>query len=229
MESRIKAEQAEYSRVLAAVTEEAERLRKEKEEVSGLKDVEKQLLSKVGEINDMVEKVRGELKRGNEQLAADEKRLLASEETAKHIKRDIESSSKELEELSKGMKESYKELEAMEKEFAANLECLSKGELEKIGAYSEGRQLAEKFRAFFSKTREIEGMIARAEKEEGELKRHFDALVRKARAFSVVASMPDVKKEIASLQGELMAAEERKSALSAQLKKLRGLVRSVVS
>jgi len=228
IDSKVKEGRSEYDKVTSIINEEADRLKREKAEVEGLKSSEKELQSKVDEINKIIMHVRRELETGNQVLAADEKRLKASEETAHRVKEEIESSSKELDSLSKQVKGSYKELDSMEKEFISNLESLDKGDVEKIGAYCEGKKLADKFKKFFGKTKEIEQLIHNAEKEEEELKEHFETLVKKAKAFSVLANIPDVKKEIVEIHEELAAVEERKKLLSVQLTKLRGLVRSVI-
>jgi chromosome segregation ATPase len=228
LDSRLKKEQATYKEVMAVVEQEIEKIRKEQGDVLTMKVSEKQLQSKVDEINRLISSVKCEIDKGNEQLRIDDERLHKTEQIAKTLKSEIESGSKELSEISVKMRSSCKELDEREKEFMKDIESLDKGELEKIGAYKESRQLVDKFKQFFSQTKEMEDLIVRTEKEEETLKQHYENLVRKAKAFSVLADIPEVKQELDGLKAELVDIEQKKGALSSQLKKLRNMMRAIV-
>jgi predicted nucleic acid-binding Zn-ribbon protein len=105
---------------------------------------------------------------------------------------------------------------------------MSKGDIEKIGPYAESKQVIDKFKRFFDRTKEVEDIIQSAEKEESELRDLFEKMVRKADAFSVMTSAPEVRGEVESLRKSLQEIESRKTLLASQLKKLRSLVRSVI-
>jgi chromosome segregation ATPase len=228
IEKRMKGDEKDYKEVLETIEEELQKIKAEREKVSEIKGEEKHLQSKVDEVDRLISHVRKEMEKGNEQLAVDEERLKKSEETARKIKEDIAATSKELESVSKEFSTSRKELESMENTFLKDLASLDKGELEKIGPYKESRDIVDKFKKFFSQTGEIESLIRKAEKEEEELREHFDNLSKKARAFSVVTSVPEIKKEMAGLHKELLEIESRKDLLSGQLKKMRTVVRAII-
>ncbi|MBN1544276.1 hypothetical protein JW898_02325 [Candidatus Woesearchaeota archaeon] len=228
MEGRLKKEQKEYHDVLDSLNQELEQIKKERESLTQMRASEKELQSKVGEINHMLEQVKKEIDKENQQISVDEERLKRSEDIAKKVKQEIESDSKELEDLSRQVKISRKELDALENEFVKDLDSLGKGDLEKIGSYKDIKQLIEKFKSFFDQSKEVDLLIQSAEKEDTELSEHFAKLLKKAQAFSVMTSAPEVKKEVEELHKELEAIESKKALLASQLKKLRAAVRSVI-
>ncbi|MBU2561146.1 MAG: hypothetical protein KKD17_02530 [Nanoarchaeota archaeon] len=228
MEDKLRKEQKEYHDLLDSLDQELEQIKKERESLTQMRASEKELQSKVGEINRMLEQVKKEIDKENQQISVDEERLKRSEGVAKRIKQEMESDSKGLEEISRQVKVSRKELEALEKEFVKDLDSLGKGDLEKIGSYKDSKQLIDKFKSFFEQSKEVDKLIQGAEKEEDELSEHFGKLIKKAQAFSVMTSAPEVKKEIEDLRKELEAIESKKALLASQLKKLRAVVRSVV-
>lgn len=229
LESRLKKQEKAYHDTLGDVEDEIKKIREEREKVTEMKVTEEDLKSKVDKINGMIDNVRREIEKENEQLEIDEKRLRESEEIAKKIKAELEGTSKELEEASKQFAASRKELEDMEKSFISDVENLKKGDFEKIGPYKESRQLADKLKHFFEQSKQIEEMIQKAEKEDSELREHFNRLGKKVQAFSAVTSVPEIKEEMSSLKDELLEIESRKKVLGEQLKKLRGFVRSAMT
>ncbi len=228
MDKRLKKEEKEYHDVMQDVEDELKEIKSEREKLEKMKTTEKELESRVDEINRMIGQVKKEIDKENEQLEIDEKRLDASQKTAEQLKKEIESTSRELGGLSDQFKSSRKEIESMEKDFLKDIESIKKGDLSKVGPYRESKEIVDKFKKFFDKTKEIEGLITRAEKEESELKEHFEKLAKKVQAFTAVTSVPEIKKEMSSLQDELKEIEKKKSLLGGQLKKLRGFVRSVL-
>lgn len=228
LDAKLKKEQESYKAVMSAVEQEIESIRKEQGEVTSMKSSEKQLQSKVDEINRLISSVKTEIDKGNMQLKIDEERLHKSEAIAKTLKADIDAGSKELAEISVKLRASCKELDSREKEFIKDIESMSKGELEKIGAYNESKQLVDKFKQFFTQTKEMDDLIRTTEKEEEKLKEHYENLVKKAKAFSVLADIPEVKQELDGLRTELLDIEQKKSALSTQLKKVRNMMRSIL-
>jgi chromosome segregation ATPase len=228
VEDKLKKEHKEYEGVIADIEEELQKIREERKKVEQLKGAEKDLKSKVGDINSMIESIRKEIDKENEQLDVDEERLKKSEETAKSIKEEVQSHSKELDEVAAKVRDARKEIEKMEKDFVKDLESLSKGDLDRIGPYKESKRLIEKFKKFFSETKEIEGLIHKAEREEEEIRDHFKNLAKKVTAFSVVTSVPEIKKEMAGLHKELVEIESRKDVLASQLRRLRSVVRAVI-
>ncbi|MBW2972436.1 hypothetical protein KY359_05355 [Candidatus Woesearchaeota archaeon] len=227
VEDKLKKEQKEYHDIIAGVEQELAEIKKEREKIEQMKTSEKELQSKVAEVDRMLSHSRKEIEKENEQLALDEERLKKSELSAKKVKEEIESSSKELDAVSVKLKSSHKDLEKLEQDFIKDVESLGKGDLDKIGAYKESKDMVEKLKKFFSQTKEIDDMILKAEKEEEDLKQHFDGLLKKVQAFSVVTSVPEIKNELDSLHKELEAIESRKHVLGSQLKKLRSAIRSV--
>jgi len=227
LERKLKDDHKEYEKIIASVEAELERIGDEKKHLDQMKASEKELEGKVSEINQMISQVKSEIDKGNRQLDIDEERLKKSEESAKKIKDHIQASSKELDSVADQVKGSHKELRSMEQEFIKDVESLGRGDLQKIGPYKESQELIKKFRTFFTSTKQVEELILNAEKEEDELREHFEALLKKAQAFSVMTSAPDVKKDLDSLRKELLAIESRKTLLGTQLKKLRGMMRAV--
>lgn len=228
VEEKLKKEQKQYQDLIASMGHELDEMKKEEQHLDSMKKSEKELESQVTHINGMLDQVRKEIKNGNAQLEADEARLKKNEDVAKKVKSEIESDSKEIDEVSAKLKESHKELTLLEKEFFKDIESLGKGDLNKIGAYKEGKELIERFQKFFTQTKEVDRLIVDAEKEEADLRNEFDKMLKKARAFSVVTSVPEIRKELGDLQEELKVIESKKSLLSNQLKKLRSAMRSVV-
>jgi chromosome segregation ATPase len=227
LEQKLRKEQDEYHAVMKSVEDELRTIKEERDKVSSMNETEKQLRSKVAEINRQMEQVRREIEKENEQLLIDEERLKKSESAAKSIREAVSAGTKELESVNESVKKSRIEIERLENEFTEDIERLGKGDLEKIGAYKESKELVDKFRSFFSQTREIEDLIHKAEKEEDEIRSHFESLAKKVAAFSIITSEPDIKAQMDGLRKELAEIESRKSLLSSQLKKLRSIVRSV--
>ncbi|MFH1063870.1 MAG: hypothetical protein V1729_02200 [Candidatus Woesearchaeota archaeon] len=227
LEGNLKKDEKEYKRVIDTIEQELEEMKKERARIETMKVSEKVIQDKVSEINRMVASVQKEIQKENEQLDVDEERLKKSEGYAKKIRDDIDSNSREIDDITKKMHAARKEVEELEKDFMKDVSLLGKGDLEKLGVYKEGKVLLEKFHKFFSQTKEVEELIRNAERSEEELSAQFDKLSKKTRAFSVVTSVPEVKKQIAALRTELLAIESKKSSLSSNLKKLRGLMRSV--
>lgn len=228
VEEQLKKEHKEYEEVIKSIEDELDKIKAEREKVESLKVSEKDLHAKMTQINATVEQVKREIDKENEQLAVDEQRLKKSEETARKIRESVLSSSKELDDVTKQVKDARKELEKMEAEFLKDVESLEKGDLKKIGPYKETQEVMERFKKFFSQTKEIDARIQNAEKEEDAIREHFQKLARKVTAFSVVTSVPDVKSEMSGLHAELAEIESKKSALASQLKKLRAVVRGVL-
>jgi exonuclease SbcC len=228
VESQLKDEHKEYEKVIGSIDAELKKIKEERDRIGELKSSEKEIHSKVNEINGMIEKIKAELEKENEQLDLDEDRLEKSESAAKSLREEIVSSSKEIEGVSKQVAASRKELEGMEKAFLKDIEALQRGDLDKIGPYRESKHLVEKLKKFFTQTRDVEDMIRRAEREEEEVREHFLKLAKKVSAFSVLTSIPEVKKEMEKLHKELEEIESRKNVLAEQLKKLRSVMRSLV-
>jgi chromosome segregation ATPase len=228
LESNLKNEQKDYEKVMAAVETELETIKKEREKIDSLKDSEKKMGAKVAEINRMIEQIKKEIEHENDQLDLDDERLDKSEESAKRIKAELDASHKEISHVTDKIKASRKEFEKMEKELVRDLESLGKGQLEKISSYKESKQVVDKFKQFFRQTDEVEALIHKAEKEESDIRDHFEKLAKKVQAFRVITTVPEVKKEMVSLHKELVEIEERKALLATQLKKLRNAMRSVV-
>ncbi|MBW2996824.1 hypothetical protein KY349_00620 [Candidatus Woesearchaeota archaeon] len=228
LDSKLKKEERSYREVLAKVEEELENIKKERDKVTHMIDTEKDLHLQVEHLNKQIGHIRDEIEKENKQLDIDDQRLKKSADAAEGIKKDIESTSKDLDEVSKQFTASRKEIESMEKTFLKDVESLKTGDLDKIGSYKESREVVDRFRKFFDQTREIEGLIHKAEKEEEELKEHFEKLAKKVQAFTAVTSVPEIKNEMGSLQNELAEIESRKKLLAVQLMKLRNVVRSVI-
>ena len=228
LDNRLRKEEKSYKEVLAKVDEELANIKKEREKVEQMKIAEKDLHSQVEHLNRQIGHIRDEIEKENKQLEIDEQRLKRSADTAESIRKDVESTSKELDDVSKQFSASRKEIESMEKTFLKDVERLSKGELDKIGTYKESKDIVEKFRKFFDQTREVEEMIHKAEKEEEELKSHFEKLAKKVQAFTAVTSVPEIKNEMSALHNELSEIESRKKLLAVNLMKLRSVVRSII-
>lgn len=228
VEDQLKKEHKEYEDVIKSIEDELAKIKAEREKMESLKVSEKDLHAKVHQINSTIEQVKKEIDKENEQLAADEQRLKKFEEVAKKIKENVLASSKELDDVTKQVKDARKELVKMEDDFLKDIESLEKGDLKKIGPYKETQEVMERFKRFFAQTKEIDSLIQKAEKEEAAVREHFQNLAKKVTAFSVVASVPDVKSQMSALHAELSEIESKKSALAAQLKKLRGVVRGVL-
>ncbi|MFC1741321.1 hypothetical protein ACFL3V_02190 [Nanoarchaeota archaeon] len=228
LESRLKKDQKRYTETFQAVEGEIDAIKKEREHLEVLQESENKLRSKVSEIDKLISHVRKEIDKGNEQIELDEERLDRSEKHAKEIRDELNTSAKGLVEMSKQVSISRKELEKMERDMLKDIENLSRGDLDKIGSYKESKQVIDKFKKFFSQANGVESLIEKAEKEEDELKEHFENLVKKVHAFSVVTSIPDIKKDMNSLKKELAEIESKKSTLGTQLRKLRTVVRAVV-
>jgi predicted ArsR family transcriptional regulator len=228
VEAKLADEQKQYAQIIAGIEEELEKIRKERDMIAEMKSSEKELQSRMGEINHMIEQAKQSIEKENAQLELDEKRLNSSEDLARKIKDEMKLNSKVLGQVSEQVKVSRKDLEKLEREFIHDVESMSKGDIEKIGPYAESKQVIDKFKRFFDRTKEVEDIIQSAEKEESELRDLFEKMVRKADAFSVMTSAPEVRGEVESLRKSLQEIESRKTLLASQLKKLRSLVRSVI-
>ncbi|MBW2966932.1 hypothetical protein KY362_00440 [Candidatus Woesearchaeota archaeon] len=228
LDAQLKSEQAGYKSAIEEVEHELESIRKEKEELSQMRASEHQLEKSVAEVNHMLGTLRAEIETKNKQLDIDEQRLKKAEEHAAKVKDEIISGSKELDAFAEQMKKSHAEIDALEKAFLKDVENITSGRMENVGAIKESKELVAKMEQFFSKTREIEEMIRRTEKEEEELKAHFEKLARTVQAFTAVASAPQIKNEMDALKAELSEIERRKSLLSDKMGKLRQVVRAIV-
>ncbi len=229
LEGQLSEDQKKYHDIMSSIENEMTELKKEQEMICSMKASEKQLESKVAEINHFINQVKTEIDKSNRQLAVDEERIKRSSEIAKKIKEDIAANSKELDQVSLQLAASHKELGRMESEFMKDLEKMGSGDLEKIGPYKEGKELVDKVKTFFSQTKEVDDLIKKAEVEETELKNEYEKLTRKVAAFTAVTSVPDINKEMSELSAELQAIETKKSMLGAHLKKLRNVMRSLVT
>ena len=228
VEKRLKKEHIQYAQVMEKLDAELEKVHDEQAKIETLKGSGKQLRTSVSEINQMLDQIKKEMEKEDEQLDLDAERLKKSEEAAKRIKESVAESANELDDITKKVRESRKELEKMEKDFLKDVESIQKGDLKKIGPYKETKEVLEKFKGFFAQTKEIETLIHKAEREELEMRDHFQKLAKKVGAFSVVTSVPEIKKEMEGLASELREIETRKDLLASQLKKLRTVVRAVV-
>ena len=228
LDARLSKDDKKYRAVLEGVDVEIRKIQGEKETVARLKSAETELQSKVNEINTLIGQVHKEIAHENEQLDIDETRLNKFESTAKDIRKGIESTSTELDDISKQFKISRKDLESMEQSFMSDIKSLKDGNIDNIGSFKESKELIDKFKRFFSQSKEIEVLITNAEKEESDLHEHFQKLGKKVKAFSAVTSVPEINNEINGLHDELVEIESKKHMLAGQLKKLRKIVRSVI-
>ncbi len=228
VEKRLKDEHNSYDKMLGGIDEELQKIKAERDKIAQLKTTENDMRSKVNEINAMIETAKKEIQKGNEQLSIDEERLKTAEQSAKAIRVELAASSKELDDVTNNVHKSRKELQAMEKDFFRDIDALKRGDLDKIGPYKESRHLMEKLKIFFEQTKDLDKLIAKAEQEEVEMREHFQKMAKKVTAFSVLTSVPEVKKEMSDLHKELVEIETRKSLLGTQLKKLRSVMRAVV-
>ena len=227
LDKRLREEEKKHKRMMEAIEHEIKEIDADKGDVSKSKEGEKALCSRLSEINRMIDAARKEIEKGDAKIALDEERLKRCGEAATKMRDSIRSTSEEIDELSKKFKASRKELESMESDFLRDVEHMSKGQLNKIGPYKEGKELVAKLKKFFDQTKDFRTAIESAEREEQEIKAHFEKLSKKVKAFSVVASVPGIKEEMAGLHKELAEIESRKDKLSAQLTKLRGIIRSL--
>ncbi len=227
VDEKLRKEQHLYSDVLTTVNKELEQIEKERGMIKGMKKSEDALSLKLDNLNNEIIEAKSHILHGNKMLEDDEVKLSKAEEKAKKVKNEILGYRSELDSLTKDMKNSRKEMEEMEKEFIDDVRDLESGDLGKIKAIKESRELIKQIEHFFSKTKEIEKLIEKAEQEEKELQKHFENMAKKAQAFHVIATKKEVKEEIKDLQVDLKAIEDRKKLLGGQLKKLRTLFRGI--
>ncbi|HII72326.1 TPA: hypothetical protein HA265_06240 [Candidatus Woesearchaeota archaeon] len=225
---KVKSEKLEYDGVMKLVHTEQENIKGEQKKIEDLKDTEQKLQKRLDDINKEISGVKQEIQKGNKELEDDETKLKKAEELAKKIETEIRSYQKDIEGLADDIDKSKKQLEGMEKEFISDVKALEEGKLDKVGAYRDAKKMVDSIKAFFDKTKVVEELIKKAEQEEKELKEHFEKMVKKAKAFSVLSGSEDVKKEIDGLGEELKAIEERKALLGGQLKKLRNIMRDIM-
>ncbi|NQU79179.1 hypothetical protein HQ545_05415 [Candidatus Woesearchaeota archaeon] len=228
MEQQLEKDRKAYGRFLKDVESEMETIKNERKNVDSLKKAEKQIESKVDEINKILDQVKSEIQKGNIQLDDDEKRIAKSELAAQQVRKHVEEGSKNLDSVSKDMQATKKDLEKMEKEFINDVGSLDKGELKKISAYRDGKQMIGKFKKFFAMTKKAEDMMHSAEKEEGQIMDAYEGLSRKVKAFSVVASLPEIKKQMTSLKTDLKKIEDKRSHLSTSMRNVSKFVKSIV-
>ncbi|MFC1723844.1 hypothetical protein ACFL0V_06915, partial [Nanoarchaeota archaeon] len=216
LEEKLAAEKRKYATVLTEFSQEIKNAKKERERVVKLKE----------DVNKMIDIVKNEVERETDQLSEDEEHMLKTEQTARKILNQIEEAQVEIEKVHTEFKGSRQDLTKMEGGFLGDVKNMKQGDVEKIGAYKESKELVAKIKAFFDKSKDIETMILNAEKEDRELKKHFEAMVRKVKAFNVAAqhSAPEIK----AMHEELQQIETKKKDLTSKLGKLKNLMRSLV-
>ena len=228
LESKFRKAHSDHEKVLKQVQAEIDSIKGDAQNLLLLQKSQKDLQVKVSEAHKMLDKVESDILKENEGLTSDMERVAASNDAAEKIKKEISSGASELVSVTKALKASREEFRKMESEFRKDLELLGKGDITKVGAYKQSRELMDKFQKFLAQSKDMKELVKSAEKEEAELRKHFVTLVRRAQMFQVVAKSPKLKNDIAELGKELENIDAQRSTLSAKLRKLRMFMRSVV-
>jgi len=122
------------------------------------------------------------------------------------VKDDIASSSADLKKVKSELKKSCDEFKKLGDEFKNDLDLLKKGDLHKIGAYKESKEIIDRFEKFLSKSNEVKEAVKDAEKSELELRKHYDLISKQLQTLRVITSSSELKKKLES--GRMIVAED---------------------
>lgn len=213
---KVNAEQKKYSEIIGNIDKEEKRLVEEEKDALALEDQEKQLFTKLDSIKDVIKDIESKIK-GKEDKAKKFRGEIADlKEFADKIKKDVESKKKDLLPVVEESRRKAKDIEKMQDLI---FEKISKQKRN----LKDTREVTDRFNQFFTQNLKVEDLLTRINKDRDELEKKLKEVISKAQAFRLTAKDKDVGKHIIELEKMFGEVEKKKSLFEEELKKLKSL------
>jgi len=217
-------EKQRFNEILKGIEMEKEKLTTERKEFDTLEQNEENLKNRIEALYGILESMKQKLTNQEQEIHESESRIAQFKEIADKMQQEIEERrAGKIEPLVKIGEEQQKKINYIQDQIVKKVEETKK-KLEKNE--TAARQAAQKFKSFFDKKSEIDGLIRQIEEDRSMLKAELDALKKKAITFNLVSKNADVKGYVEDLEKKFSQLDKKKYVVRKELEKLGSLVRN---
>ncbi|MBN2111627.1 hypothetical protein JW707_00860 [Candidatus Woesearchaeota archaeon] len=222
IEAQIVREEKKYADLLQDINDEEKKLDNEKIEALSIHEKEGELMKRLDNIKDTIEKFE-------ETVESEDKRVIDSEEhvarlraLSSEIKKGVERRKEELDELfDESKKQEIRILELQD----SILQKVKKKKEEIESRIAEGKGATKKFKDFFEKKGEVELMIRKISEHKNDLEKELIQLIQKAKAFNLASRSKEADSHIPDIKKKFEHIEKSKTKFEGELRKLANLLK----
>lgn len=215
-------EQKRYEVIIDDIKAKKTDIEKEKVEISTIEQKEIMLKNKLDEFSNVVDELKKKVNADNEAIEVSGSHIKKLEKLADEVKKNIEDKKNRIAALLDESKKNEEEIVSLQNRL---LKKASEREKGIASEFSKGKDISQKFKNFFDKKIEIEGIINRIDSERGALKMELDELIKKVLGFNLLLKSTDAKSYIAELEKKFEEMEKKRSILRKEVINLRSLIK----
>ena len=220
----IQKEQQKYKEILDGIETEENLIKKEQNGINEIEQSKEELKSKLNELKQIINKYEGVTNNKNKEIDNSKKKLERLENQAEDLKKDIKKKKKKL----------LVPLQDKSKEYEDKVSGLQQRVLKKVldqrkeidQNLKKAEEAASRFQEFFNKHSEASQLLDKLEKDRTQLKKDYQELFQKTKAFKLATNSNDSATDPTELKKKLEELEKHKSSFESKFKKLYDLILS---
>ena len=217
LENQLKKEEKRYSDIISEIDTEEKKLEKEKMTALSIRESEAVLRQRLDSFRKMIEKLEQSIDSEDKVVADTEDHISRLKEVADGIKVAVEKRKNELDSLFAESKEQENNILEMQKSILDKATEKKKQIEDRI---ESGKGASKKFKNFFEKKADIDGMLNEINSEKDALEKELIMLIKKAKAFSIASKSQEMATNMAKLKSTFKHVEKKKGAFEKGIRKL---------
>ena len=221
IDRQILREQKKYQELLNDIDTEKIRLEEEKSEAASLDQQENEILTKLDQISEIINKLKDKATLEDDMIKLSEKHIKNLDIMSTNIKDNMLAKRQKIDYLVTESKKQEDKILTLQKDVLSKIIEKRKHMDSQVG---QGNQLSKNLQTFFNKKMEIEELFKKIDVETGDLKKEMQDLVKKAIAFTVT-SRSDVNKHVTELESTYSKLDNKKTNIRSQIDRLSNVVK----
>jgi chromosome segregation ATPase len=222
MESQIVKERERYSEILEDIKREQKELDKEKLQSMSFRQTIKAMEATITKFDSTVADIKNNLASEEHNIDGSEAHIERLKALAEAAKKDIENRSAQMKELLVKSEEQEKKIGELQRQILEKA-LRQKKSLEKPSKIDKG--YVERLKKLFEHNKKIEDYLAQVNSEKDRLAHEFSEIIKKARAFRLIARGQDIKQDVSDLHKKFLQVEKDKDQFEKEVSKLRSVIK----